>query len=576
MVTLASGSRTVKLLPALARHGVPLTADTFGSLRGILHNASGDEVVREVLAASGRNEPALIACSRFTCQGGGPFPHYAGQCVGHAPQSGQSIAALHETQLANACDAVTDLQLNPARTTAASDPLYSFFRLVTCWQEWTRHYMELFRALMERRVAWDNGCLNEILLDLGAILSQQHQQPGRMQPIHGLALESVEAGWVAGLKRILRDARSGTFSTDSVSGKEQLVDLCSALLQGGAVHVAAACCHAEMLAFLLEPDSSDPLLDERLRVPAGEALRQPQNHLSPPRALVFQTLSWLAGGLNENGGSTIPDPNWMRIHRQLGRVQFPPLALALAFGWTKLEAGSDALLRTLAILVKQGAPVDGIWKTESCGSLNWEDLVMRCGHGRAVYELLVKASSRGGAAVSVWLERAEQDGQLNQLIADLEQGEEGLGVSKATSSAGLLARRHSAVEQLAACQADIKPQHRAKLNELALELCQGRDDELAPRRIELLCLLLQRRLVLLEEHDVRGTSVGSQLLFAAVSANAAATVAQPCCIDTPPCHAAVSLSSPSRPPEIPWRYNGTNHNRWASCWRLEPAVRRAQ
>ena len=36
-------------------------------------------------------------------------------------------------------------------------------------------------------------------------------------------------------------------------------------------------------------------------------------------------------------------------------------------------------------------------------------------------------------------------------------------------------------------------------------------------------LSVQRRLVLLEEHDVRGTSVGSQLLFAA-SANAAVTV----------------------------------------------------
>ena len=107
MVTLASGSRTMKLLPALARHGVPLTADTFGFLRGALQNASGDEVVREVLAASGRNYPALIACSRFSCQGGGPFPHHAGQCVGHVPQSGQSIADSHATKLANACDAVT-------------------------------------------------------------------------------------------------------------------------------------------------------------------------------------------------------------------------------------------------------------------------------------------------------------------------------------------------------------------------------------------------------------------------------------------------------------------------------------
>ena len=560
----------MKLLPALARHGVPLTADTFGSLRGALQNASGDEVVREVLAASGRNVPALIACSRFSRQGSmqdSPYPHSAGKCIGHEPQWGRwTTADSHDTNLANACDAVTDLQLNQ------HGPLqpqihHSCLCLATCWQEWARHYMELFRALMERRVAWDNGCLNEVLLGLGAILSQQHQQSGSMQPIHRLALESVEAGWVAGLKRILRDAESGVFSPAGVSSSLAEANLCNALLQGGAVHVAAACCHAEMLAFLLEPDSSDPLLNEKLRVPADEALRQPLNHVSPPNALRVHTLCELDRS----------NPNWVRIHSKFGRVQFPPLALALVFnGWKKLEAGSDALLQTLAVLIKQGAPVDAVWKTESCGSLNWEDLVMRCGHGRAAYELLVKASSRSGAAVRAWLEHAERDGQLDQLIADLEQGEEDVDVSKVTSSAGLLARRHSAVEQLAASQADIKPQHRAKLNELALELCQGRDDELAPRRIELLCLLLQRRLVLLEEQDVRGTSVGSQLLFAAAAANTAATVAQPCCIDTHPCHAAVSLTSPSRPPEIPWRYNGTDHNRWASCWRLEPAARRAQ
>ena len=167
---------------------------------------------------------------------------------------------------------------------------------------------------------------------------------------------------------------------------------------------------------------------------------------------------------------------------------------------------------------------------------------MRFSHGRAAYELLVKASSRSGSEVNAWLERAERDGQLDQLIADLEQGKDELNMSKATSSTGLLARRHRAVEQLAACQADIRPHHRAKLNELALELCQGRDDDLAPKRIELLCLLLQKRLVLLEETSVGpqlawlanppnpnhvGTSVGSQLLFAAAWANAAATVAQP-------------------------------------------------
>ena len=104
----------MKLLPALARHGVPLTADTFDFMRGVLHNASGDEIVREVLAASGPNEPTLIACSHFTCQGGKlPFRHSAGQCIGHEPLEGRSIADSHDMKLANACDAVTDLQLNP-------------------------------------------------------------------------------------------------------------------------------------------------------------------------------------------------------------------------------------------------------------------------------------------------------------------------------------------------------------------------------------------------------------------------------------------------------------------------------
>ena len=386
--------------------------------------------------------------------------------------------------------------------------------------------MALFQALMERRVAWDNSCLNQVLLHLGVILAQQYQHAQGPDAhtclgsiIHRLALQSVEAGWVAGLKRILKVAATGVFFQDSASrddaGRDE-AGICHALLQGGAVHIAAACCHNEMLAFLLELDSSDPQLNKTLQAPASEALCQPLNLASMPTLLkveLFSEQSFL---------------NW-QVQSKLGSVCFPPLPLALAFGGWKMkgEAGSDALLRTLAILVKQGAPVDAMWKTERCGTLNWEDLVVRFGHGRAAYELLVKASSRSGAEVNAWLERAEREGQLDQLIADLEQGEGQLDVSKATSSTGLLARRHRAVEQLAACQADIRPHHRAKLNELALELCQGRDEDLAPKRIELLCLLLQKRLVLLEEHDARGTSVGSQLLFAAASANAAATVAQP-------------------------------------------------
>ena len=384
--------------------------------------------------------------------------------------------------------------------------------------------MALFQALMERRVAWDNGCLNQVLLHLGVILAEQLERDPDVHtrlgsPIHGLALQSVEAGWVAGLKRILKDAATGVFLPDNASRDDAGQDeagICHALLQGGAVHIAAACCHDEMLAFLLELDSSDPQLNKTLRAPASEALCQPLNLASMPTLLkveLFSEQSFL---------------NW-QVQSKLGSVCFPPLPLALAFGGWKMkgEAGSDALLRTLAILVKQGAPVDAMWKTERCGTLNWEDLVVRFGHGRAAYELLVKASSRSGAEVNAWLERAEREGQLDQLIADLEQGEGQLDVSKATSSTDLLARRHRVVEQLAACQADIKPHHRAKLNELALELCQGREDDLAPRRVELLCLLLQKRLVLLEEHDARGTSVGSQLLFAAASANAAATVARP-------------------------------------------------
>ena len=396
--------------------------------------------------------------------------------------------------------------------------------------------MRLFHALMQRRVAWDNDCLKQVLLHLGAILAQQYQHAADPDahtrlgsPIHRLALQSVEAGWVAGLKRILKDAATGVFLPDNASRDDAGQDeagICHALLQGGAVHIAAACCHDEMLAFLLELDSSDPLLNTTLRIPASEALCQPLNLASMPQILQLKPFSQHFH-------------DW-QVQSKLGSVCFPPLALALAWGgwkWGKrkgeesgewrVQAGSDAFLRTLAILVKQGAPVDAMWKTERCGLLNWEDLVVRFGHGRAAYELLVKASSRSGAEVNAWLERAERDGQLDQLIADLEHGEGQLDVSKATSSTDLLARRHRAVEQLAACQADIKPHHRAKLNELALELCQGRDDDLAPRRVELLCLLLQKRLVLLEEHDARGTSVGSQLLFAAASANAAATVAQP-------------------------------------------------
>ena len=131
MITLASGaSRTLKLLPALARHaanwGVPLTADTFISLRIALQNASGDEIVREVLAASGRYPP-LIACCHFMSSGGKrdgkSFPHLAGDCIGHEPLSGQRLADAHDKQLAHKCDSVTDLQLNPAWTSAASDPL---------------------------------------------------------------------------------------------------------------------------------------------------------------------------------------------------------------------------------------------------------------------------------------------------------------------------------------------------------------------------------------------------------------------------------------------------------------------
>ena len=131
MITLASGaSRTLKLLPALARRaanwGVPLTADTFKSLCSALQNASGDEIVREVLAGSGPY-PLLIACRHFMSSGGTrdgkPFPHLAGDCIGHKPLSGQSLADAHDKQLAHKCDSVTDLQSNPAWTSAASDPL---------------------------------------------------------------------------------------------------------------------------------------------------------------------------------------------------------------------------------------------------------------------------------------------------------------------------------------------------------------------------------------------------------------------------------------------------------------------
>ena len=128
MITLASGSlRTLKLLPALARHaanwGVPLTADTFKSLCSALQNASGDEIVREVLAASSCHQPLIACCHFVSKRDGKPCPHLAGDCVGHEPLSGQRLADAHDKQLAHKCDSVTDLQSNPAWTSAASDPL---------------------------------------------------------------------------------------------------------------------------------------------------------------------------------------------------------------------------------------------------------------------------------------------------------------------------------------------------------------------------------------------------------------------------------------------------------------------
>ena len=145
-------------------------------------------------------------------------------------------------------------------------------------------------------------------------------------PIHRLALQSVEAGWVAGLKRILKIAAIGVFFQDSASrddaGRDE-AGICHALLQGGAVHIAAAYCHDEMLAFLLELDSSDPLLNKTLRAPASEALCQPLNLASMPQILQLKPFSQHFH-------------DW-QVQSKLGSVCFPPLALALAWGGWKCE-----------------------------------------------------------------------------------------------------------------------------------------------------------------------------------------------------------------------------------------------
>lgn len=374
-------------------------------------------------------------------------------------------------------------------------------RSLAIWQEWLAWFIAAFRVLKQRRVGLDNSCLAEIIFSLGLLYRSQH---GDMQVLHCLALEAVEEDWVAGLKHILSGVRQGLF----LDGDASLADFCGTILQTGAVHIAAAGCNAEMLAFLLKPDSSDPLLNEMLRAPAAKALCQVLSSVSPPEELRSHTLD------------------------ETGRYgQFPPLALALAYeGWMKPGAGSDALLQTLTVLVEgrggRGTTVDGtwkMWKTRSYEGVHsmvkWEDLVYQAGHKRAVCELLIKASSRSGAAVKTWLERSERDEETGELIAGLVSTE---GKQMHATRLGLC-NSVRAVEQLVV--SDTSPKHRAKLNELALELAHGRDDELAPNRIELLCLLLQKRLVLLEEHT-SGISLGSQLLFAAASANAAATV--PC------------------------------------------------
>ena len=174
---------------------------------------------------------------------------------------------------------------------------------------------------MQRRVAWDNSCLNQVLLHLGVILAQQYQHAQGPDAhtclgsiIHRLALQSVEAGWVAGLKRILKDAATGVFLPHNASrddaGRDE-AGICHALLQGGAVHIAAACCHNEMLAFLLELDSSDPLLNKTLRAPASEALCQPLNLASMPTLLKVELF-----------GKQFND--W-QVQSKLGLVCFPPL-----------------------------------------------------------------------------------------------------------------------------------------------------------------------------------------------------------------------------------------------------------
>ena len=85
---------------------------------------------------------------------------------------------------------------------------------------------------------------------------------------HEPSLTPLLQDWVAGLRRLLKDTQHGCFSAKPGPDRTQrpvlqMAAVCSAILEGGALHVAAARCHAEMLIFLLVTDE-DAQLNEQI------------------------------------------------------------------------------------------------------------------------------------------------------------------------------------------------------------------------------------------------------------------------------------------------------------------------
>ena len=317
---------------------------------------------------------------------------------------------------------------------------------------------------------------------------------------HEPSLTPLLQDWVAGLRRLLKDTQHGCFNAKPRLDRTQrpvlqMAAVCSAILEGGALHVAAARCHAEMLIFLLVTDE-DAQLNEQLRVPARKALYEQFSTTGRVRHLRLD--SWDEISENLQSAEIRGSPPGARAPLALDGMT--PLALALAFGawasplsrirqrgargrgpgssffdyWRGPESGlarrsEEEILKSLTTLIEAGAAVDVTWESArkalasvEAVKVTWEDLVKQCGHGRGVSELLIKASARGGAGVMDWLEAKERSEQAGKIIAALLEPAQGKEDAKL-----VLSNRHSAVEQLVAEHAtDLNPQQRAKLSEL--------------------------------------------------------------------------------------------------------------